>query len=98
MFNQAIIRTVLTTKFGIHILSPILFPCKLFDSADYSEQMHPIAYAMHILRDVSEIKGWIFFCCGTNKWFCIGLKIRHKKLFVLHCSSCVAVQRGLLKW
>ena len=60
--------------------------------------MHPISYAMHILPDFCEIKGWNFFCCGTNKWFCIRLKIRHKELFLFHCSSCVSVQRGLLKW
>ena len=56
MFRQANLRTVITTKFECHTLSPIIFPCKPIDNIDYSEQMQPIAYAMHILPDVCEIK------------------------------------------
>ena len=56
MFRQANLRNVITTKFENNSLSPIFFPCKPFDNIDYSEQMHPNAYAMHILPDFCEIE------------------------------------------
>jgi len=92
MFKQANIRTVITTKFENHTLSPIIFPCKPSDNVDYSEQMHTIAYAMQILPDFCEIKDRKFFCCGICMWFFISLKITYKELFVFHCSYCVAVK------
>ena len=58
--------------------------------------MQPIAYAMHIWPDVCEIKDWKFSAVEQLCFF-IRLEIKLKELILLHCSSCVAVQGGLLK-